>query len=161
MAGRLHIWCLFLGCTAAACSLIFCFVVVLVWEKGAWQTSKLWPLPTSWRNKIKHRSLIYSFALLHFLTFFFSKTHSYNIWFWFFKIYSTLAAEMGGWFLAGNQGNHQNFVSSLISKNLWRIFIEMKQNFFFLKKKSKMADVFQNHQFSKSFCENFRDWSLD
>ena len=73
MAGRLHIWCLFLGCTAAACSLIFCFVVVLVWEKGAWQTSKLWPLPTSWRNEIKHRSLIYSFALLHFLTFFFSK----------------------------------------------------------------------------------------
>ena len=73
MAGRLHIWCLFLGCAAAACSLIFCFVVVLVWEKGAWQTSKLWPLPTSWRNEIKHRSLIYSFALLHFLTFYFSK----------------------------------------------------------------------------------------
>ena len=41
----------------------------------------------------------------------------------------------GGWFLAGNQGNHQNFVPSLISKNIWQTFIEMKQKDFFLKKK--------------------------
>ena len=33
----------------------------------------------------------------------------------------------GRWFLAGNQGSHQNFVPSLISKNLWQIFIEMKK----------------------------------
>ena len=32
----------------------------------------------------------------------------------------------GGWFLAGNQDNHQNSISSLISQNLWLIFMGMK-----------------------------------
>ena len=35
--------------------------------------------------------------------------------------------------MAGNQSDHQNFVQSLISKNLWLIFIEAKT--IFLKKK--------------------------
>ena len=70
----------------------------------------------------------------------------------------------GGWFLAGNQGNFQNFVPSSISKNLWRIFIEMKQKkFFFEKKNAKWPTkkrVFQNRQFSIFFFKNFMDWSL-
>ena len=44
----------------------------------------------------------------------------YNVW--------------GGWFFAGNQANNQNFVPSLISKNLSRIFMGMRQKFFFEKK---------------------------
>ena len=64
-------------------------------------------------------------------------TGSWNVW--------------GGWFLAENQGNHQNFVPSLISKNLWLIFMGMKH--FFLKKKFKWPTqknvIFQNRQFSK------------
>jgi len=57
----------FLGCAAAAGSP---HILLLFWfgKKGRGKQSKLWPLPTSWRNEIKHRSLIYSFALLHFLT---------------------------------------------------------------------------------------------
>jgi hypothetical protein len=33
----------------------------------------------------------------------------------------------GKWFLAGNQGNHQNFNPSLIPKKIWPIFMGMKQ----------------------------------
>ena len=70
-----------------------------------------------------------------------------------------------GWFLAGNQDNHQSFIPSLISKNLWLIFMGMKQkNFFFEKQNSKWPTqknwVFQNHQFSIFFFKNFMDWSL-
>ena len=54
----------------------------------------------------------------------------------------------GGWFLAGNQGNYQNFVPSLISKNLWRIFIKMK-HFLFLEKGPKWANI-EKLSFSKS-----------
>ena len=44
-------------------------------------------------------------------------------------------------FLAGNQGNHQNFVPSLVFHKLWLIWKKLKQkNFFFSKKKFKMAD---------------------
>ena len=50
----------------------------------------------------------------------------------------------GGWFLAGNQDNHQNFVPSLISKNLWLIFIGMKQKkvFFFMKKNWPILNIY-------------------
>ena len=58
----------------------------------------------------------------------------------------------GGEFLAVNQGNNQNFVPSLISKNHWRIFMGMKQ-----KKISKWPTqkiwVFQNRQFSIFFVK--------
>ena len=54
----------------------------------------------------------------------------------------------GGWFMAGNQGNYQNFVPSLISKNLWRIFIKMK-HFLFLEKGPKWANI-EKLSFSKS-----------
>ena len=47
----------------------------------------------------------------------------------------------GEWFMAGNQGNHQNFVASFIPTKLWPIFMGMKQKkIFFWKRKSKMAD---------------------
>ena len=52
------------------------------------------------------------------------------------------------WFLAGNQGNHHNFVPSSISKNLWLIFMEIKQKTKQIwKKGSKMANSkkFFNH----------------
>ena len=56
-------------------------------------------------------------------------------WFWItwlpfiLSLMNYTAAEMfeGKWFLAGNQGNHQNFDPFLISKNLWLIFMEIKQ----------------------------------
>jgi hypothetical protein len=42
--------------------------------------------------------------------------------------------------------------------------MKQKKDFFFEKQNFKMADkkkyIFQNHQFSKNFRENFRDWSL-
>ena len=63
------------------------------------------------------------------------------------------------WFLAGNQGNHQNFDPSLLTNKLWHVFMGMKQ-----KKIFKMADS-KKQCFSKLptlniFCENFMDWSL-
>ena len=64
----------------------------------------------------------------------------------------------GGWFLAGNQGNHQNFVPSLISKNLSLIFMGMKQERnISLEKNPKMVDkkiwVIQNRRFSSVFLK--------
>ena len=56
----------------------------------------------------------------------------------------------GEWFLAGTQGNHQNFDPSLLTNKLWLVFMGMKQKkIFFLKKKFKMADWKKGH-FSKS-----------
>ena len=56
----------------------------------------------------------------------------------------------GEWFLARNQGNHQNFDPSLIPKKLWPIFMGMKQKEkFSWKKKSKMAES-KKLSFSKS-----------
>ena len=47
--------------------------------------------------------------------------------------------------------NRKNWVPSILTHNVWLIFMGMKQ------KKIKMADsknwVFQNRQFSKNFCE--------
>ena len=34
------------------------------------------------------------------------------------------------WFLAANQGNHQNFDPSLLTNKLWHVFKRIKQNFF-------------------------------
>ena len=47
---------------------------------------------------------------------------------------------------AGNQGNHQNFNPSLLSKNLWLLFMGLRKFFFifFWKKKST---VWQNEVF--------------
>jgi hypothetical protein len=62
----------------------------------------------------------------------------------------------GRWFLAGNQSNHQNFVPSLISKNLWEIFIEMKQIFFFKKVQNsrlKKTEIFKIANFQKIFAK--------
>ena len=33
---------------------------------------------------------------------------------------------LGGWFLAGNQGNHQNFENSLLTNKLWRVLVRIK-----------------------------------
>ena len=55
----------------------------------------------------------------------------------------------GEWFLAGNQGNHKNFDPSLISKNLWLIFI------FFWKKiqngRLKKSEFFNSANSQKIF----------
>ena len=69
------------------------------------------------------------------------------------------------WFLAVNHYNHKIWVPSILTHNLWLIFIGMKQKIFFLKKKIKMADS-KKGRFSKSpildifFCVNLMDWSL-
>ena len=72
-----------------------------------------------------------------------------------------------GRFFAGNQSNHQNLENSLLTNKLWCVFLRIKQKkrfIFFLKKISKWPAqkkcIFQNHQSSKKFCENFWDWSL-
>ena len=49
------------------------------------------------------------------------------------------------WFLAGNQGNHQNFDPSLLANNLWRFFMRIKQKKFLFSKKK-----FQNGRLKKS-----------
>ena len=69
----------------------------------------------------------------------------------------------GGWFLTVNQGNNQNFVPSLISKNHWRIFMGMKQN-----KNSKWPTQknLSSHQLilltqgpiSEIFAKRFENW---
>ena len=50
-------------------------------------------------------------------------------------------------FWAGNQGIHQNFDKSLLTYKCWLIFMRVKQkkNFFFEKKKFKMADSKKGH----------------
>ena len=62
----------------------------------------------------------------------------------------------GGWNLTGNQDNHQNFVPSLISKNLWLIFLGMKDFFSFERNIPKLPTPknwgFQNRQFSIIFA---------
>ena len=43
--------------------------------------------------------------------------------------------------MAGNQGNHQNFDPFLISKNLWLIFMEMKQKHYLFEKNNSKWPV--------------------
>ena len=81
-----------------------------------------------------------------------------------FNTYTGRWNVWGWWILTGNQGNHQNFVPSLISKNLWLISMGMKQFFFsfFFEKKVQNGWLqknwdFQNRQFSRNFWQNFRD----
>ena len=67
-----------------------------------------------------------------------SYTHGWNVW--------------GEWFLAVNQHNHENWVPSILTHNLWLIFMGMKP-----KKKKKWPPqkdwVFQNRQFSIFFVK--------
>ena len=69
-----------------------------------------------------------------------------------------------GWKTAGNQGNHQNFDPTLLTKKLWPFNMRMKQKkiFFFeilfFKMAAKKKLIFQNRQFTKKFHENFLDW---
>ena len=62
-----------------------------------------------------------------------------------------------GLFLAGNQGNHQNFDPFLLTNKLWLVFMGMKQFFFLEEKISKWATqkqvIFQNRQFSIFFVK--------
>ena len=60
----------------------------------------------------------------------------------------------GEWFLAGNQGKHQNLDPSLLTNKLWLVFMRMKQKKkIFWKKKSKSKwptqkkVIFQNELF--------------
>ena len=66
--------------------------------------------------------------------------------------------------LAGNQDNHQNLVPFMLTYKFWLIFMGMKQESFFCKKKFKMANSkefsFSTPPILNIFCENFRDWSL-
>ena len=68
-------------------------------------------------------------------------------------------------FLAVNHHNIENWVPSILTQNLWLIFMGMRQFFYFFlkKKKSKWPTqkkvIFQLCQFSIFFCENFMDRS--
>ena len=60
---------------------------------------------------------------------------------------------------AGNQGNHQNFDPSLLTKNLWLLFMGLRKNI--LKwSAQKKTYVFQNRQFSIFFAKliGFGPW---
>ena len=69
-------------------------------------------------------------------------------------------------FLAENQGNHENFVPSLVSPKLWLIWKNLKQkkNFFWKKKNQngrlKKTEFFNHHQKLSNCRQNFMDWSL-
>ena len=69
-------------------------------------------------------------------------------------------------FLAVNHHNIKNWVPSILTHNLWLIFMGMKQkkNFFFLKKNSKWPTqkkvIFHLRQFSIFFFNIFMDGSL-
>ena len=61
----------------------------------------------------------------------------------------------GGWFLAGNQDNHQNSISSLISQNLWLIFMGMKHLFFFsFEKKNQDGQLKKTEIFTTANSQN-------
>ena len=69
----------------------------------------------------------------------------------------------GEWFLAGTQGNHQNFDPSLLTNKLWLVFMGLSKKFFFWKKKPKMADSKKKKlRFSKQSILNIfsPNWSL-
>ena len=62
-------------------------------------------------------------------------------------------------FLAVNHHNHKNLVPSILTHNLWLIFMGMKQNGFFVEKQNlkwptQKNWVFQNSQFSIFFSKN-------
>ena len=86
-----------------------------------------------------------------------------------FLYLSTLLAEMfgGEWFLAWNQGNHQNFEKKMIPHIKPKVFSleRNKTKNFVWKKNSKWPSQKNQPSFSKlpiinAFCENFMDWSL-
>ena len=58
-------------------------------------------------------------------------------------------------FLAGNQGNHQNFNPSLLSKKLWLILMGMKQFFFFFEKKYSKWPTQKNLDFQTTNSQYF------
>ena len=65
---------------------------------------------------------------------------------------------------AGNQGNYQNFETSLLPKKRWLVFMEMKQ-IFFLKKQFQNGQLnknwyFQNRQFSKIILRKFHGLAI-
>ena len=66
----------------------------------------------------------------------------------------------GGWFLAGNQDNHQNFVPSLISKNFWLIFMEIKQKKNFLKNKIQNGRLKKKTHFPAPPILNIFSWNF-
>jgi hypothetical protein len=76
----------------------------------------------------------------------FEEVHSSDILFQFFFMYTRDRNVWGGWFLAGNQINHQNFENSLLTNNHWRVFVTIKQNIFFF----FIFFKFQNGRLKKS-----------
>ena len=91
-------------------------------------------------------------ALSEHLPYFFTYTHAHL---WFPPL-----------FLAVNHHYSKNWDPSILTHNLWLIFIGMKQFFFFFfeKKNSKWPTqknwVFQLFQKLSNFCQNFMDSSL-
>ena len=62
------------------------------------------------------------------------------------------------WFLAGNQGNHQNFDPFLLTNKLWLVSIKMKQkNFFFALFPWKLVKVYWLARMAQNFDQAKRD----
>ena len=61
------------------------------------------------------------------------------------------------WFLAANQGNHQNLEPSLLTNKFWLVFMGLKQKKTLKKKNQngwlKKTDFFQNRQYSIFFVK--------
>ena len=76
--------------------------------------------------------------------------------------YSVSHNFLYSYLFAANQGNHQNFVPSLVPHNLWLIWIKMAQKKLFLKKiKNQNGQLKkQLRQFSIFFAKNSQIGSL-
>jgi len=102
------------------------------------------------RNHLENSTYQTFFFVMYFqlsVYYYHTYTAGWNVW--------------GEWCLAGTQGNHQNFDPSLLTNKLRLVFMEMKQNnFFFLKKKFKMADWKKGH-FSKSPILDISLWKFN
>ena len=57
------------------------------------------------------------------------------------------------WFLAGNQGNHQNFDPSLLTNKLWDVFMGMKQ-------KKNQSGRLKKSQFLKIANSQYFSWKF-
>ena len=62
---------------------------------------------------------------------------------WPFPNYTRDRNVFSRWFLAGNQVNHQNFDPSLLTNNLWRVFMRIRHFFFFLNFRLKKIMFFK------------------
>ena len=74
----------------------------------------------------------------------------------YWRLYTRDRNVWGGWFLAGNQTNHQNFENSFLTNKLWCVFVRSKQiSFFFVEKKIQNGRLKKSAFFKIANSQNF------